>query len=104
MNKLPQEIIDHIVFFLPGGPDAEWTPQKKASRAQYDIISNKSHVAIERGALRRLRITSEELETFAQTLSPAVEVSCGSLATGSCFLRLIQPCLGASNDPLRLRP
>ncbi|KFZ17031.1 hypothetical protein V502_04791 [Pseudogymnoascus sp. VKM F-4520 (FW-2644)] len=72
MNRLPQEIIDCIVFFLPGGPDAERVhyPEIQPTRAQYATISSKFHAAIERSTFNSLRIKSDELETFAQYLKP----------------------------------
>ena len=72
MNRLPQEIIDCIVFFLPGGPDAERVhyPEIQPTRAQYATISSNFHAAIERSTFNSLRITSDELETFAQYLKP----------------------------------
>lgn len=71
MDRLPQEIIDLIVFFLTGGPDAECLPlYERSARVQYATISNKFHAAIERCTFKSLRIKSNELETFAQYLKP----------------------------------
>lgn len=72
MNRLPQEIIDRIVYFLPGGPDAERVryPEIQPTRAQYASISSKFRAAIERNTFCDLRIKSDELETFAQYLKP----------------------------------
>ncbi|OBT67366.1 hypothetical protein VE03_03038 [Pseudogymnoascus sp. 23342-1-I1] len=73
MNRLPQETIDRVAFFLPGGPDAERVhyPEIQPTRAQYATISNKFHAAIERSTFNSLRIKSDELETFARYLIPS---------------------------------
>lgn len=39
--------------------------------SQYAVISNKFCAAIERSMFKRLRINNEELETFAQVLTPS---------------------------------
>ncbi|KFX92272.1 hypothetical protein V490_05473 [Pseudogymnoascus sp. VKM F-3557] len=70
MNKLPQEIIDRIVFFLPQGWSGEYPNSKKKCVARYAVICSKFRVAIERFTFRRIEIQNEELETFAQTLTP----------------------------------
>lgn len=72
MDELPQEIIERIVLFLPGGLSAEWSVELKDHPiAQYAVISNKFRVAIERSMFKRLRINSDELEVFAQILTPS---------------------------------
>lgn len=73
MNRLPQEVIDRIVFFLPGGPDAERVhyPEIQPTRAQYATISSKFHAAIERSTFNSLSIKNDELETFARYLKPS---------------------------------
>ncbi|KAK6067053.1 hypothetical protein SCUP234_11769, partial [Seiridium cupressi] len=65
MRKLPQEIIDRIVSFLPG-----WTPEKQPSRAPYACISNRFRYAVERGSFRSLRISSGELQDLVLKLPP----------------------------------
>ncbi|KAK9424619.1 hypothetical protein SUNI508_03495 [Seiridium unicorne] len=70
MNKLPQEIIDRIVSFLPGGPDAGWTSEKQPSRAPYACVSNRFRYAVERGSFRSLRISSGELQDLVLKLPP----------------------------------
>ncbi|KAI1862916.1 hypothetical protein JX265_008962 [Neoarthrinium moseri] len=70
MNRLPQEIIDQVVSFLPGGPDAGWTPEKQPSRASYACISNKFRHAVECGSFRSLRINSGELQDFVLKFPP----------------------------------
>lgn len=64
MDRLPQEIIDLIVFFLTGGP------YERSKRAQYVTISKKFLAVIERSTFKSLRIKSNELKTFAQYLKP----------------------------------
>ncbi|KFZ14402.1 hypothetical protein V502_06087 [Pseudogymnoascus sp. VKM F-4520 (FW-2644)] len=72
MNNLPQEIIERIVSFLPGGSSAEWSVEdENHPTSQYAVISNKFCAAIERSMFKRLRINNEELETFAQVLTPS---------------------------------
>ncbi|KFY22160.1 hypothetical protein V493_06806 [Pseudogymnoascus sp. VKM F-4281 (FW-2241)] len=73
MNRLPQEIIDLIVFFLPERPDTFHVSYlgNPPSRAQYATISSKFQTATERSTFSHLRIKSDELETFAQYLKPS---------------------------------
>ncbi|OBT90190.1 hypothetical protein VE02_00967 [Pseudogymnoascus sp. 03VT05] len=72
MDELPQEIIERIVLFLPGGLSAEWSVELKDHPiAQYAVISTKFRMAIERSMFKRLRINNDELEVFAQMLTPS---------------------------------
>ncbi|KAI4598726.1 hypothetical protein KJ359_002618 [Pestalotiopsis sp. 9143b] len=71
MNKLPQEIIDNIVSFLPDGPDQEQVlGDRRPYRAPYATISNSFCRAVERRSFEHIEITSDDLQAFEQYLSP----------------------------------
>lgn len=72
MDKLPQEVIDRIVFYLPGRPTFISTPRPPSPLPQFATISTKFQAAVERRTFRSLSIKSDEteLQVFQASLSP----------------------------------
>ncbi|KAK8137440.1 hypothetical protein PG984_002933 [Apiospora sp. TS-2023a] len=70
MQSLPLEIVDRIVYFLPGGPDGELPlqPGRRPQIAPYAAISTRFLEAVQRRVWRRLQITNEDLDDCARYL------------------------------------
>lgn len=105
MNKLPQEIIDNIVFFLPDGPERERVQRESIPyRAPYATISNSFCRAVERGTFESIVINSDDLQTFENYFSPSRQVALRALFFDVTLpaLTLYKP--DVLNDPQRLKP
>lgn len=95
MNKLPQEIIDNIVFFLPDGPERERVQrERRPYRAPYATISHSFCRAVERGSFESIEITSDDLQTFENYFSPPRQVALRAL-----FFSVTLPVI----DPIQAR-
>ncbi|KAK7955321.1 hypothetical protein PG988_016015 [Apiospora saccharicola] len=70
MQSLPIEVVDRIVWFLPGGPDGELPlqPGRRPQIAPYAAISTRFLEAVQRRVWRRLQITNEDLDDCARYL------------------------------------
>ncbi|RFU81557.1 oxoglutarate iron-dependent oxygenase [Trichoderma arundinaceum] len=74
MNKLWQEIIDRIVFFLPTEEVDEQVGSTRRlrthPRAPYATISSKFRFAVERSTFENLGISNERLVAFTRIVTP----------------------------------
>ncbi|KAK8040918.1 hypothetical protein PG994_013925 [Apiospora phragmitis] len=68
MQNLPLEIVDRIVYSLPGAPIYEWPPQRPPPLAPYATISTYFLEAVQRRTWRSLQINNEDPDQCARYL------------------------------------